>query len=162
MSPSIEIRPATMADARTLVLRRADREEIDALTGGDPQEALAESVARSASAWAGVADGALVCLFGVVPAPSEAEGPASPAGVAGIPWLLGADSVAAYGRPFLRRNRAYVRAMLRDFPVLANVVDARNAVSIRWLRWLGFTLGPPQPMGVKCLPFIPFEMRAPC
>lgn len=154
MSPSIEIRPATLDDARRLVLRRADREEIDALTGGDPQEALAESVARSASAWAGLADGALVCLFGVVPA--------SPAGNAGIPWLLGADSVAAYGRPFLRRNRAYVRAMLRDFPVLANVVDARNAVSIRWLRWLGFTLGTPTPMGVRGLPFIPFEMRAAC
>ncbi len=151
MSPSIEIRPATLDDARALVLRRADREEIDALTGGDPQEALAESVARSASAWAGRADGALVCLFGVVPA-----------GVTGIPWLLGSDAVAAYGRLFLRRNRAYVRAMLRDFPVLANVVDARNAVSIRWLRWLGFTLGTPQPMGVRGLPFIPFEMRASC
>lgn len=151
MSPSIEIRPATMADARTLVLRRADREEIDALTGGDPQEALAESVARSSSAWAGLADGTLVCLFGVVPA-----------GVTGIPWLLGSEAVAAYGRPFLRRNRAYVRAMLAEFPVLTNVVDARNAVSIRWLRWLGFTLGTPTPMGVKGLPFIRFEMRASC
>lgn len=154
MSRSVEIRPATMDDARRLVLRRADREEIDALTGRDPQAMLAESVARSASAWAGRADGALVCLFGVVPV--------SLTGVTGIPWLLGSDAVAAYGRPFLRRNRAYVRAMLRDFPVLANVVDARNAVSIRWLRWLGFTLGTPQPMGIKGLPFIPFEMRAPC
>ena len=83
-------------------------------------------------------------------------------GVTGIPWLLGSESVTRYGRPFLRRNRAYLREMLREFPVLRNVVDARNAVSIRWLGWLGFTLGTPQPMGVRGLPFIPFEMSAPC
>ena len=46
--------------------------------------------------------------------------------------------------------------MLREFPVLRNVVDARNTVSIRWLVWLGFTIGTPQPMGVRGLPFIPF------
>ncbi|WP_428659501.1 hypothetical protein [Reyranella sp.] len=162
MSALVEIRPATVADARMLVLRAADREEVEALTGRDPREALVASVERSASAWAGRADGELVCLFGVVPM--------SLVGVVGVPWLLGSDAVARYGRPFLRRNRVYLREMLRVFPVLRNVVDARNAVSIRWLRWLGFTLGTPQPMGVRGLPFIPFEMlaqseaegRAPC
>jgi hypothetical protein len=153
MSPSVEIRPATLADARTLVLRRADRAEIEALTGRDPRAVLIESVERSASAWPGLADGELVCLFGVVPM--------SLAGVTGIPWLLGSDAVAAYSRQFLRRNRAWLGEMLRDFPLLTNVVDARNTVSIRWLRWLGFTLGTPQPMGVRGLPFIPFEMSAP-
>lgn len=150
--PVVEVRPATLDDARTLVLRAADRAEVEALTGRDPHAVLAESVERSAMAWAGVADGELVCLFGVVPL--------SLAGVTGVPWLLGSDAVVAYGRPFLRRNRTYVREMLRAFPVLRNVVDARNAVSIRWLRWLGFTMGQPQPMGVRGLPFIPFVMEA--
>jgi hypothetical protein len=136
------------------VLRAADREEIDALTGRDPGAVLAESVARSSSAWAGVADGELVCLFGVVPL--------TLGGMTGVPWLLGSDAVTRYGRPFLRRNRAWVREMLREFPVLRNAVDARNTVSIRWLRWLGFTLGTAQPMGVRGLPFIPFAMSAPC
>lgn len=149
----VEIRPATVDDARTLVLRAADREEVEALTGRDPHEVLVESVARSASAWAGLADGTLVCLFGVVPL--------TPIGVTGVPWLLGSDAVTRYGRPFLRRNRVYLREMLRAFPVLRNVVDARNAVAIRWLQWLGFTLGVPQPMGVRGLPFIPFTMLAP-
>ena len=153
-APAVEIRPATVADALTLVLRQADREEVEALTGRDPREALVESVARSASAWAGLADGELVCLFGVVPM--------TLVGVTGIPWLLGAESVTRYGRPFLRRNRAWLREMRHAFPVLRNVVDARNTVSIRWLEWLGFTLGTPQPMGVRGLPFIPFEMSAPC
>ena len=141
-------------DALALVLRQADREEVEALTGRDPREALVESVERSAAAWAALANGELVCLFGVVPM--------SLVGVTGIPWLLGSDAVTRYGRPFLRRNRAYLREMLREFPVLRNVVDARNTVSIRWLGWLGFTLGTPEPMGVCGLPFIPFGMSAPC
>jgi len=154
MYPLVEIRPATVEDALALVLRQADREEVEALTGRDAREALVESVVRSAAAWAGLANGELVCLFGVVPV--------SLVGVTGIPWLLGSDAVTRYGRPFLRRNRAYLREMLREFPVLRNVVDARNTVSIRWLEWLGFTLGTPQPMGVCGLPFIPFAMSAPC
>jgi hypothetical protein len=154
MYPLVEIRPATVEDALALVLRQADREEVEALTGRDAREALVESDVRSAAAWAGLANGELVCRFGVVPV--------SLVGVTGIPWLLGSDAVTRYGRPFLRRNRAYLREMLREFPVLRNVVDARNTVSIRWLEWLGFTLGTPQPMGVCGLPFIPFEMSAPC
>jgi hypothetical protein len=153
-APVVEIRPATVADAKALVLRAADREEVDALTGRDPRAVLVESVERSVSAWAGVVDGELVCLFGVAPL--------SLAGVTGVPWLLGSDAVARFGGPFLRCNRTYLREMLREFPVLRNVVDARNAVSIRWLGWLGFTLGTPQPMGVRGLPFIPFVMSAPC
>lgn len=152
MSLQVEIRPATLADAAALDLRAADREEVLALSGRDPREVLAESVDRSSMAWAGCADGKLVCLFGVVPA--------SLAGVTGIPWLLGSDDVCAYSRAFLRRNRAYVRGMLAEYPILRNVVDARNEVSIRWLKWLGFEMETAQPMGVQRLPFHPFEMRA--
>lgn len=149
---SVEIRPATFRDALTLALRRADREEAEALTGRHPREVLVESVERSTYAWAGLANGELVCLFGVVPL--------TLIGITGTPWLVGSDAVCAYSRPFLRRNRAFVRAMLREYPVLRNVVDARNTVSIRWLTWLRFTFGEPAPMGAQGLPFIPFEMVA--
>lgn len=151
-APVVEIRPATFRDALTLEMRRADRDEVEALSGRTPREVLVASVERSASAFAGLADGKLVCLFGVVPV--------SLIGVTGIPWLLGSDDVCAYSRQFLRRNRVYVREMLAEFPVLTNVVDARNGVSIRWLRWLGFMMGAPTPMGVRGLPFIPFRMEA--
>jgi hypothetical protein len=149
--PVIEIRPATFRDALTLVLRRADREEVEALSGRDPRAVLVESVERSTYAWAGLADGNLVCLFGVCPM--------TLVGVTGVPWLLGSDAVCAYSRPFLRRNRAFVHAMLKEYPVLRNVVDARNAVSIRWLRWLGFTLGEPMPMGAPACPLSPSPWR---
>lgn len=149
----VTIRPASFRDALILPLRRADRDEVEALSGRNPREVLVESVERSASAWAGLADGKLVCLFGCVPL--------TLIGVTGVPWLLGSDDVCAYSRAFLRRNRAYVAEMLAAFPILANVVDARNTVSVRWLRWLGFSMGSPAPMGLHGEPFIPFEMVAP-
>lgn len=152
MSPSVEIRPATFRDALTLELRRADRDEVEAMSGRNPRAVLVESVEKSAKAWAGLADGRLVCLFGVVPL--------TLIGITGTPWLLGSPEVCAFSRQFLRRNRAYVAEMLADFPRLANAVDARNAVSIRWLRWLGFQMGEPAIMGVARVPFIPFEMSA--
>ena len=147
----VEIRPATFRDALVLNMRRADREEVEALSGRDPRAVLVESVEHSTYAWAGLADDKLVCLFGVAPA--------SLVGVTGIPWLLGSDAICTYSRPFLRRNKLFVTEMLKEYPILRNVVDARNTVSIRWLRWLGFTMGEPAPMGARGLPFIPFAME---
>lgn len=151
--PHIEIRPASFRDALTLVLRRADREEVEALSGRNPREALVESVEQSSSAWTGLADGKLVCCFGVTPL--------TLIGVTGTPWLVGSDEIYNYRIHFLRRNHAYIAEMLWQFPILRNVVDARNTLSVRWLRRLGFRLGEPTPMGLHGEPFIPFEMVAP-
>ncbi len=151
-APEITIRPASFRDALILEMRLADREEVEALSGRNPREVLVESVEKSAEAWAGLADGNLTCVFGVVPM--------SLVGVTGIPWLLGSVEIERYRRPFLRRNRAMIDRWLADFPVLTNVVDARNTTSIRWLRWLGFRLGEPALMGVHGEPFIPFRMEA--
>src|SRR6185503_21088417 len=111
MYPSVAIRPATFRDGLTLELRRADRDEVEALSGRNPRALLVESIEQSAMAWAGLADGRLVCLFGVVPQ--------SLIGVTGRPWLLGSPEVCTFGRQFLRRNKAYVALMLADYPVLA-------------------------------------------
>jgi hypothetical protein len=74
----------------------------------------------------------------------------------GVPWLLGTGAIDRNRMAFLRRNRAYVAVMLDRFAFLSNHVDARNAESIGWLRWLGFTLGDAVPRGPFALPFHPF------
>ena len=152
-SPLVSVRPATTADALYVGahLRAADRAEVEALSGRPPVEVLLDSVTASSMAWAGCVDDEPVCLFGVAPM--------SLAGVVGFPWLLGTDGVLDHAAAFLRRNKAYLGQMLAEYPILRNVVDARNEVSIRWLRWLGFQFGTARPMGAANLPFIPFEMR---
>ncbi|WP_438027644.1 hypothetical protein [Sorangium sp. So ce233] len=42
--------------------------------------------------------------------------------------------------PFLRNSRAWVDKLMDGYQTLWNVVDARNEIHIRWLRWCGFTI----------------------
>jgi len=125
-------------------MRHADREEAWAAARLEPEAALRLSLAASPLAWTGRVDGRPECMFGV--------------GAGGIPWLLGSDAVERYATGFLRRNRPYVTRMLETFGHLSNWVDARNTASIRWLRWLGFTIEAPRPFGPSNLPFHPFWM----
>jgi hypothetical protein len=131
----------------------ADREEVEALSGRNPREVLIESVEPAASeAWAGLADGKLVCLFGVVPM--------SLIGVTGIPWLLGSDDVCAYSRPFLRRNRAYLHECCGNTRCCATwstpATTSRSAGCAGWA-----SRSASRADGRKGLPFIPFEMESP-
>jgi hypothetical protein len=132
-------------------LRAADVAEVWATARLSPEDAVRRSLAASPLAWAGLVDERPVCLFGA--------GCWSLLGEVGVPWLLGTAEIERHAAAFLRRNRAYVARMRQTFPVLRNHVDARNRVSIRWLRWLGFTIAPAQPYGPFGLPFHPFEMR---
>lgn len=136
------------ADHVAQFLRDADAAEVFASHGLDARTACRLSVVQSIEAWAGLADGEPVCLFGVAPV-SLVDGEFSP-------WMLGAKALDRHAGAFLRRNRAMVRRWRRTYPVLFNQVDARNRASIRWLRWLGFEIGPPQPSGILGLPFHTF------
>jgi hypothetical protein len=149
----IGIIPAGAAHIEALAprMRAADVAEIEAAAGLSPNEALRMSLEASIAAWAGTVDGEVACVFGVAPL--------SLLGGEGSPWLLGSDLIEQHAFAFARRNRAVVRGWSAIFPVLRNYVDVRNAVSIRWLRWLGFALLPPVVYGVARLPFHPFEMR---
>jgi hypothetical protein len=133
-------------------MRQADVDEIAASVGYGPVRGTLDSFERSAIAWTGLVDEEPVCIFGVSPVDILA-------GV-GCPWLLGTEQVVRYAVTFLRLNKGYVARMLSMFPHLENFVDARNAHSIRWLKWLGFQFDPaPVPYGVSKLPFYRFHME---
>lgn len=145
--------PATLDHAGHVAafLRAADAAEVFASHGLDAQSACRLSVVQSVEAWAGLADGEPVCLFGVAPV--------SMVGGEFSPWMLGTFSLDRHAGAFLRRNRAMVQQWRQRYPVMSNQVDARNTASIRWLRWLGFSVGPEHPAGILGLPFHPFTLR---
>lgn len=147
--------PETMAYAVAVAgrMRAADRAEVWALGRHDPMQAVVRSVAISDEAWVYLADGVPLAVFGVAPV-------AGHPGV-GSPWLLGAVGVEKHARPFLALGRAYVARWLVRYGRLYNVVDARNARSIDWLRRLGFEFHPPVPVGPEQHPFLPFDMVRP-
>ena len=148
------VRPATAYDAGYLSsrLRLGDLEEIAAASGRAPVDALTAGV-RAGGARVIVVEGELVGMFGCAPG-SLATG-------LGVPWLLGTDALSTRPGLLLRPARAVVAGWLREYPRLANFVDARHAVAIRWLRWLGFTVDPAAPWGVAGLPFHRFWMERP-
>lgn len=134
-----------------LHMREADRREVWAWSGSTPQEAFERSLAASPLAWTALLEGEPVAMFG-----AGGETLLAPVGV---PWLLGTDVLDQYPASVGRASRWGVAQMRACYPVLANWSDARHERAHEWLRWLGFTLGEPQPMGRLGMPFRPFAMR---
>lgn len=151
MKVTVAVATRAHADALAPNMRAADRAEVWSSMLATPEEALARSLDLSTMAWAGCVDGEVVCMFGA--------GPATLLGTTGIPWLLASDALENHATAFLRRNRAYVARMRIAFDRLENWVDARNAASIAWLNWLGFTIHPAAPFGSLGLPFHRFTME---
>ena len=132
----ITMTPAIEDDARELapLLRAEDRAEVLAL-GVEPVDGLLQSLAAAREAWTYRDDSRIICMAGV--------SPLSLIGHTGVPWLLGSPLVATHRRAFLIETRRMVARWLGWFPLLRNVVDARYDAAIRWLRWLGFSIGEP-------------------
>lgn len=116
-------------------MRQADRDEVSALSGRTPARALLNSVKRSSVAETVLIDGRAEMIFGV--------GDVNILAGVGSPWALGTDEIERNQREFLRKSVACRDRMRARYPVLCNVVDARNRVSVRWLKWLGFVFSEP-------------------
>lgn len=155
MTADIRIVPARPAHVRTIArrMRSADVEEIRAASGKTSGQALSFSLRKSSSAWTVMIDGRPEIMFGV--------GDISVLAGVGAPWLLGTDEVERHYVAFARQSVNLRDQLLARYPVLRNVVDERNRVSIRWLRWLGCSFSEPIDLGGH--PFRLFEFRAgPC
>lgn len=126
-----ELRPAVASDIDAMLphIRAADVDEMAAL-GKTAEEAMRGGLAAGDWTMTGLVDGVPVCMFGVAPL-SVLNG-------IGAPWMLATDGLEAAQVPFLRTCRPVVRAMRDSYPRLLNIVDERNTVARRWLRWLGF------------------------
>lgn len=146
----IEFVPALRDHARALAprLRDADREEVKAQSGLAPGAALLASVAMG-NATAALEDGVVIALFGCPRWSVLGEG--------GVPWMLGCNRVLEIPTVVLRHNKRFVEQWRSEFAYLSNHVDARNEVSIRWLRWLGFTIHDPAPHGPYGMAFHKFD-----
>ena len=145
----IEIVPATRQHAEQIDLRPGDRREIEVL-GLTMPEAFDISTRRALWAHAYLIDGEIAALVGLS-VDSIMGGVASP-------WLVTGEPVNRHKKLFLRETREGVEKMRLLFPVLRNYVHAEYAETIRWLKWLGFAIGEPKPMGPQGAPFCLFSM----
>lgn len=147
------VRP-TVAHVDELVanLRAADRVELVASGHPDHRKAIVDSLALSTHMATILIEGRVAAIFGLVPL-SLVSGTAAP-------WLLGTDLMTQHRRALMRVAPSYIRAMLRAYPHLLNLVHAENELAVRWLRRAGFTFHEAQPHPTTGAPFHRFEMKA--
>lgn len=151
--PSITIIPAGMYHVASIAarMRAEDVAEVWASSRSTPRGALMRSLGQSSEAWTALIDGQPEVMFGVMDLNILTA--------MGAPWLLGTDAVVTHNRQFLRRSVWWREKLFERYDSLRNLVHDDNVVSKRWLKWLGFTLYDPMPLGKDGEAFRLFEMR---
>ena len=137
---------ATIDDAEYIAgrLRDADRREISAVTRESPVRVLVDGVIYSDPCYVIKTRRGRPCgIFGT----RDSEHPES-----GVVWLLGTNDLTAESRTFIRNSKQILNELHEKYKTLFNVIDARNAVHLRWLKWMGFEL-------VKTIPKYGVEQR---
>lgn len=130
-------------------MRNADREECMASIGLDPLGALGASYFLSNSCYTATLDDIPELLFGVCGD-----------GDYGTVWLLGTETVFLEApKEFCRKSIEWLDKIKSPYKKIGNLVDARNTVHIRWLKWMGFNfIGRCEEFGVEKRPFLEFEL----
>lgn len=156
----VNVRFATPEDVDAIEpwLRPADVDELIAASGPDVRGQLLEAIQMSNGrlgqmSFAAEHEGKIVALFGFVPAGALSE--------RAFPWLVGRPELSRIPGMLKRLSLRYCGVTLEEYPLLVNYVDARNTLSVRWLRSIGFDIHPAERFGVAGLPFHRFEMRGP-
>ena len=133
-------------------LRQTDRDELAVVCAYSAREAVLKSVLATDPdfLFAAHADGKLLCIGG-----ASSPSLLSPVGV---PWLLATDEMNKYTQRLTKDAKRGLRMMLEKWPILTNVIDARNKTTIRWLKSIGFEFKDTFAVRDNC-PVIRFEMR---
>lgn len=114
--------------AITPYLRKADLEEINAMTGLNPELAVAYSIAHTEKGFSAIYNKKIVSIFGVSN---------------GLIWLVGTDEISEHPITFFKLSKKIFPELTTGYKRLENYVDERNKLSLRWLKWLGFNIEPP-------------------
>jgi len=130
----VKFRPVTDDDVNHVAdnMRQADVDEVWASNRLTPRQALRNGVNESKYTTTAVINGDVIGIFGLNVI-SDLTGTASP-------WFLGTDDVKKHTKDFLPYSRKALQSMIDLYPKLYNYVYHENKISIRWLKWLGFTV----------------------
>lgn len=124
-----------------LELREQDKEELLASTGKKQKQALLESLFGSKYTWVVIIEGKIEAVFGL------GENVSPPFG---IPWFLASNKVNLFSYTFAKESKKFVDKVLPlYYPTMCNLVYANNKDSIKWLKWLGFTVEEDNPIHLK-------------
>lgn len=122
-------------------MREIDRYEIEAL-GGDVADSIRYGAEKSDPCAVMTVNSQPACIFGVLGDEHTA-----------VVWMVGTDLMDECKHQFVKRSRAIIKAMQDRFPLMSNLVSARNTKSIKWLKSVGFRVLKARNIGVNGEPF---------
>ncbi len=126
-------------------LRKEDRDEVMAM-GLNPRTALMGGYLNG-ECHTGLYGDTVICMYGVVP---ETNG--------GRVWMLSCEDIERHGLSVSRITRKEIKRFSSQYPQIYNVVDTRNTMTIKWLKWLGFSFGATHLIGSSNQPFKEFVL----
>jgi hypothetical protein len=137
------VRDSSLSDVFILAdnLRQEDIAEVWKSHHKTPGQALFDSFSNSVLCFTIEVNETPIAMFGLVPHAALSR--------VAIIWLLASPELEKVQRAFLRQSRYFIELLLDHYPLLFNYVDIHNAVSIKWLKWLGADFGPTIPYGVE-------------
>lgn len=112
------------------ILREADQREVETL-GSSPEKALVFAYLNSSTCRTIINSmGNPVAMFGVVPLDKYV----------GSVWMLGSNGLPKIKKAFLKECRQEVIKLNEKHPYLCNIIDSRNTLHVKWIRWCGFKI----------------------
>lgn len=147
------VEPTTLEHIKELAetAQTIDKESIRLLTGETPLQGLISSVSHSLSSETYLLDGLVAAIAGVSKASLLSNW--------ACPWLIASDVIQTVPIKFWKLSKTWVMDELEQHGILSNFVYIEHDRSIRWLKRLGFTLEPPQPIGPYGALFMRNELR---
>ena len=142
MAGSLTFRPPREGDIETIVadMRDADRDELDASGALPHVTMLARSLAFSVNPGVAMGEhGKVVAIFGLAPLALMGDTAA--------PWMIGTTGLTKHPTSMVKAAARYFTQSQQQYPKLLNYVDARNVLSVRWLKRMGFEIDDPAPYG---------------
>lgn len=138
----VETHPITLEAALTVAsnLLSDDRRELEEGWGINPTEIFTKCAERGSGEYVTLPDGKTAALAGVD------EG--------GVVWMVCTPDILEYPLAFARKAKRWIES--RPEPLLWNVVDKRNVIHLKLLKFLGFKFLGERKFGPNQLPFIEF------
>lgn len=115
-------------------LRDFEREQCKKMFGDKLEQEAARILCRSLLAYAALVDGRCVLVYGIFTDKLLAE--------EGWLWMLGTKFLEEHPLAFLRHSKRHLDSIRPIFKKLCGVVLSDLPCGEKWLRWLGFDVGP--------------------
>jgi hypothetical protein len=134
---NVRFRIAGAEDGRWMAprLRPEDRRESETVTGRPPEETLPDAIRKSRFAY--------TMHMEQSPHPFAVFGCSDHPRIAGlgVVWFLGTPEIAWARKAVLEVSPRLLKAFLMFYPKgITNYIDSRNALHLKWVKKLGFTV----------------------